>query len=66
MHVFVHHPFVENYISTTDHLLVFVIPNAIAKLLLVIADEGAFLRFGIKLIPALITDMNILYTTENF
>ena len=66
MSIFVHHSFVENHISTADHLLVFVIPNVVAKLIFAIADEGAFLRFGIKLIPTLITNMKICYTTENF
>ncbi|KAM7515455.1 hypothetical protein LguiA_005038 [Lonicera macranthoides] len=66
MHVLIHHPFIENHISATNHLLVFVIPNAVAKLILTIADESAFLGFGIKLIPALITDMHKCYTTKNF
>ena len=58
MPILVHHSFIENHVFASTHL-VFAIPNATPKHILVIANEGAFLRFGIKLILALITNMNI-------
>ncbi|MCI27826.1 hypothetical protein A2U01_0049026, partial [Trifolium medium] len=56
--ILVHHSLIEDHISTADHRFVFVIPKTIAKLILTISDESSLLRFGIKFISTLITDMH--------
>ena len=43
LQILAHHLFVENEISSMDHLLAFVILNTVTELIFTITDEGAFL-----------------------
>jgi hypothetical protein len=63
--IFVHELFIEYDISTPNDFFIFIIPEAITKIINIISNKGTLLGFFLKICSIFFINMDKCFTTES-